>query len=58
MRRLKRQRQRKESKDMRKLIEKNGLDSVVNNIIDDSEMENTDENCEWLKAYVKKIAYK
>ena len=58
MRRFKRKRQRKESKEMRKLIEKNGLDSVVNNIIEDSEMENTEENCEWLKNYVKKIAYK
>jgi len=58
MRRLKRQRKQRNSKLMRKEIEKKGIEVVVFNIIKDFELEETEENIEHITNYVKRIAYK
>jgi hypothetical protein len=58
MRRLKRQRKQRNSKLMRKEIEKKGIEVVVSNIIKDFELEETEENIEHITNYVKRIAYK
>lgn len=57
IRNIKRERQRKISKDMRKQIELKGIDEVVDNIIKDSEMNYTEKNRVWLESYVKRLAY-
>lgn len=58
MRRLKRQRKQRNSKLMRKEIEKKGIEVVVSNIIKDFKLEETEENIEHITNYVKRIAYK
>ena len=58
MRRLKRQRKQRNSKLMRKEIEKKGIEVVVSNIIKDFKLEETKENIEHITNYVKRIAYK
>ena len=57
-RRLRRKTRHKNSKDMRKIIEKDGIDTVLDNLIKESEMNDTEENREWLKNYIKGIAYR
>jgi len=58
MRRLKRQRKQRNSKLMRKEIEKKGIETVVSNIIQDFKLEETEENIEHITNYIKRIAYK
>lgn len=57
IRQAKRRRQRESKRDMLRAVNRKGVTKVAQIILAESEMEDTADNLEWVKKYVRKIAF-